>query len=313
MHEELKSEFSGITQVEAISVCSDYPGRGLTKNGYVAEGQTDASLIHVIDGDEDLLTLLGLKIIQGRNFSKSFSTDKTAFLINESYARSLNWTDPEGKFIDRGGKHQVIGVVKDFNFAPLYENIAPLIISMAPESGFRFLLIKVRPGQMKDALRGIRTKWENRLPEVPFEYFYLDEATQKVYDNERKLSDIILLFTILAIFIAFLGLFGLSSFETERQTKNIGIRKANGATSAEIAFMLTKKFTILVFISFPLACPLAFIIISRWLRQFAYKTPVSWWIFLCAFVIITLVALLTVIWQSFRVANRDPVNALRYE
>jgi len=313
MHAELKSELLNIPHIETISVCSDYPGRGLTKNGYVPEGQGDASLVNVIDGDEDLLTLLDLKIVQGRNFSKSFSTDISAYLINESYARSLNWTNPEGKFIERNGKHKVIGVIKDFNFAPLHEKIAPLIVSMVPEGGFQYLLVKVKPGQMNAAIRLIKSKWENRLPEVPFEYFFLDEATQKVYDNERKLSDIILLFTVLAIFIAFLGLYGLSSFEMERQTKNIGIRKANGATSGKIVLMLTKEFTALVFISFILACPIAYFIIKMWLRQFAYQTPISWWIFIGALFIITIVALLTVVWQSNRAANRDPVEALRYE
>jgi putative ABC transport system permease protein len=184
---------------------------------------------------------------------------------------------------------------------------------MEPEGGFHYLLVKYKSGQMNTTIRQLRSQWENRLPEVPFEYFFLQEATQKVYDNERKLSDIILLFTVLAIFISFLGLFGLSSFETERQTKNIGIRKANGATSGEIVLMLTKQFTSLVFISFVLACPIAYLIIIRWLRQFAYQTPVSWWIFAGAFGIITLVALLTVIWQSGNAANRDPVKALRYE
>lgn len=314
MHSGLKSDFLNIPDIETISVCSDYPGKGLTKNGYVPEGQKEASLINVIDGDEDLTTLLGLKIVQGRNFSKSFSTDASAYLINESYARSLNWNNPEGKYIERnGGRHPIIGVIKDFNFDSFHEKVAPLIISMVPEGGFHFLLVKVKPGQINSAIQQLRSKWENLLPEVPFEYFFLDEATQKVYDNERKLSNIIMLFTVLAIFIAFLGLFGLSSFETERQTKNIGIRKVNGATSVEIVLMLTKDFTSLVFISFILACPIAYYIITRWLRRFAYQTNISWWIFIGALAFISLVALLTVIWQSNRAANRDPVASLRYE
>jgi putative ABC transport system permease protein len=313
MHGLLKEDFLSISQVEKVAVSSDYPGRGFTKNGYVSEGSSDAALINVIDGDEDLLDVLGLKIIKGRNFMGSFATDESAYLINESYAHSLNWTNPEGKFIYRNGRHEVIGVVKDFNFAPFREKIAPLIFTRFSEGGRNYILVKVKSGQMKAAVTQLNRKWESRLKEVPFDYFLLDNATREVYESERSLSDVILLFTILAIFIAFLGLFGLSLFETERQTKNIGIRKVNGANSLEIVMMLTREFTRLVFLSFILACPIAYYFITRWLQQFAYKTGVSWWIFLASLIIITAIALITVICQSNRAANRDPVEALRYE
>jgi putative ABC transport system permease protein len=313
MHGVLKEDFLNISQVEKVAVSSDYPGRGFTKNGYVPEGNSEAELVNVIDGDEDLLDVLGLKIIKGRNFTGSRATDASAYLINETYARSLNWTIPEGKFISRNGKHEVIGVVKDFNFAPFHEKIAPLIFTNFSEGGHNYILVKVKTGQMDAAIKQLRLKWESRLQEVPFEYIYLDEATREVYESERNLSDVILLFTLLALFIAFLGLFGLSTFETERQTKNIGIRKVNGANSLEIVMMLMKEFTRLVLLSFIIACPIACLFITKWLQQFAYKTGISWWVFLGSLVIITLMAVITVIWQSNRAANRDPVEALRYE
>jgi putative ABC transport system permease protein len=313
MHGLIKEDFLNIPQVEKVAVSSDYPGKGFTKNGYVPEGSSEAAMINVIDGDEDLMDVLGLKMVKGRNFTRTLATDASAYMINETYARSLNWTNPEGKYIYRNGRHEVIGVVKDFNFAPFREKIAPLIFTNFSEGGHNYILVKVKSGQMRTAIPQLKLKWESRLQEVPFDYFYLEEATREIYERERNLSDVILLFTILAIFIAFLGLFGLSTFEAERQTKNIGIRKVNGANSLEILLMLTKEFTRLVLLSFIFACPIAYYFITKWLQQFAYNTNISWWVFLASLVIIMLIALFTVIWQSNRAANRDPVESLRYE
>jgi putative ABC transport system permease protein len=312
-HELLKSSFSDIPSVEYVAVSSDYPGRGLARNGYTPEGYQDALITSVIDGDEDLLPVLGLKVVQGRNFSASYPSDGSRYLVNEAYVRSLNWENPLGRYIERNGKHEVIGIVGDFNFAPLHERIAPLIITMIPEEGFNYMLIRVMPGQMDKVLADIRKKWESLVPELPFEYFYLEDALRTVYSKEQHLSELVLLFTILAIFIAFLGLFGLSSYETVRQTKNIGIRKVNGAGSGSILLMLCTGFLKWVLVAFIFACPLAYYTMQWWLRQFAYKTTLSLWVFVAAGLFALVVALITVSWQSFSAASKNPVDALRYE
>jgi putative ABC transport system permease protein len=312
-HMLLKSVFSEIPGIDHIAVCSDYPGRGLTKNGFTPEGQTQGVLIHVIDGDEDLLSVLGLKIVRGRNFSRSLTTDSSKYLVNEAFARSLNWMNPEGKYIERNGKHEIIGVVRDFNFAPLHESIAPLIISMIPEDGQNFMLLKVKNGEMDPVLKQLKIKWEGLIPEVPFEHFYLQEAAREVYKTEHNLSTLTLLFTCLAMLIAFLGLFALSSYETERQTKNIGIRKVNGATSFEIMIILSGDFTRLVGISFIIACPIGYYIMNKWLQHFAYKTALSGWIFLLACFFTLVITWITISWQSLMASRRDPVTALKYE
>jgi putative ABC transport system permease protein len=311
--ELLKSAFTNLQGIENVAACSNYPGRGLTSNGYKPEGLSEAILINVLGGDEDLIFALGLRIVAGRNFSRSLLTDRDKYLINETFVRQMNWTDPIGKFIERNGKHEVIGVVSDFKFATLHEPIAPLIITMRPEDNFNYLLIKMKAGQTNFVVDEVRKKWETLIPEIPFNFNYLDEVDRMVYYKEQHLSGLILLFTFLTLFIAFMGLFGLSSFEAERQTKNIGIRKANGAATFEILIMFAQKFTKWVFISFLIACPIAFYTMSRWLQQFAYKTSLSWLIFLISGILTMIIALLTVSWQSFHAANQNPVEALRYE
>lgn len=309
----LKSDFLNIPGVEYVSACSECPGTGLTKNGYKAEGQSEYALTNVLDGDDDLVKLLGLKIVKGRDFSKSFATDETGYLINESYLKKVNWNNPIGKFIERNGQHEVIGVVGDFNFASLHEPITPLIITMKPEGQYKYLLIRSVPSEVSNVLNKIKNRWTTLIPEIPFDFFFLDDAYRNVYSNEQNLSNLFLLFTFLAISIAFLGLFGLASFETERKSKSIGIRKTNGAKTRQIMFMLSTDFTKWVVLAFVVACPIAWFAMNKWLQNFAYKTDLSWWVFALAGIITLIIALLTVSWQSWRAANRNPVEALRYE
>lgn len=312
-YELLKKEFVKIPGVEFVSVSSDYPGRGLTRNGYKPEGFAEWELVNVLEGDEDLVNVLGLDIVTGRNFSAEMETDQNAYLINESYAMTLNWDDPTGKYIERDNNHEVIGVFKDFNFASLHEEIAPLIISRQYEGGRQFMLIRISPGKSNEVADLVRESWNKLAGEVPFDCFYLDEATRQVYNKEERLSGLVLLFTILAILIAFLGLFGLSTYEMERQTKNIGIRKVTGAMSFEIFSRIVISSLSWVAISFVLACPVAYLVMSKWLTNFAYKTQLSAWVYFAAGLSAMTIALVTIGWNTWNVSRRDPVEALRYE
>jgi putative ABC transport system permease protein len=311
--ELLKSAFTNVQGIEYVTACSNYPGKGFTSNGYKPEGLNEAILINVMGGDEDLVSALGLRIVKGRNFSPSLLTDRDKYLVNETFVRQMNWTDPIGKFIERNVKHEVIGVVSDFKFTTLHEPIAPLIITMRPEDNFNYLLIKMVASQTDFVVDEVRKQWEKFIPEITFGFSFLDEVDRMVYQKEQHLSGLILLFTLLTLFIAFMGLFGLSSFEIEKQTKNIGIRKANGAVTSEILIMLARRFTKWVLISFLVACPIACYAMNRWLQQFAYKTDLSWWIFLISGMLAIMIALITVSWQSYHAANKNPVEALRYE
>ena len=204
-------------------------------------------------------------------------------------------------------------MVSDFNFATLHEPIAPLIISLEREGRFHYFLIRTKKGQANDVIEQLKMKWEQINPEIPFEYNFLEDMDETGYLNEKRQATLILLFTLLAILIAFMGLFALTSYETERQTKNIGIRKVNGASAFEILVLLLGRFIKWVAISFLIACPVAFYAMNRWLQHFAYKTNMSWWVFLIAGITAVLVAFLTVSWQTIQAATRNPVEALRYE
>ena len=312
-HELLKSEFLNISAVEYISACYGYPGSGYTSNGYKPEGYEEPIMTHVLYTDEDFVPLMDLKVTAGRNFSKSMTTDKSKYLINETYARTIGWKDPLGKTIERNGKHEVIGVISDFNFATLHEPIAPLIIALEREDRFHFFMIRVKEGQANDVVNQLSRKWEQMVSEIPFEFSLLEDMDETGYRQEKRQATLILLFTILAILIAYMGLFALTSYETERQTKNIGIRKVNGATAFEILVLLLGRFTKWVFISILIACPFAFYAMNRWLQNFAYKTNMSWWVFVVAGITAIVISFLTISWQTIQAAMRNPVDALRYE
>jgi putative ABC transport system permease protein len=312
-HELLKAEFLNINAIEYISACFNYPGSGYTSNGYIPEGYEEPIMTHVLYTDADFVPLMGLRMTAGRNFSESLETDKSKYLVNETYARSIGWQDPIGKTIERNGKHEVIGVVSDFNFASLHEPIAPLIISLQREGRFHYFMIRVKEGEAAHIIDQLRMKWEQIVPEVPFEISFLEDMDKAGYLNEKRQATLVLLFTILAILIAFMGLFALTSFETERLTKQIGIRKVNGASAFDILYMLLGRFTKWVVISILISCPLAFYFMNRWLQQFAYQTDMSWWVFVVAGVTAIVISLITVSWQTIQAALRNPVEALRYE
>jgi len=267
----------------------------------------------VLYTDEDFVPLMGLKVIKGRNFKESMETDRGKYLINETYARTIGWEDPVGKTIERNGKHEVIGVVSDYKFATLHEPIAPLIIALEREGRFHYFMIRARDGMAGEVAEQLSRKWEQINPEIPFEYSYLEDTEENGYLQEKRQATLILLFTVLALLIAYTGLFALTLYETERQTKNIGIRKVNGASAFEILILLFRNFSRWVLISFVIACPFAFFAMHRWLQNFAYKTGMSWWVFVVAGITAIVVSFLTVSWQTVRAAMRNPVDALHYE
>jgi putative ABC transport system permease protein len=175
-------------------------------------------LTTVLYTDEDFVPMLGLKVLAGRNFSRLLETDKRKYLINETFGRQMGWKDPLGKTIERNGKHEVIGVISDFNFVTLHEPIAPLIISLEREGRFHYFMIRVKEGQASDVIEQLAKKWEQLVPEIPFEYSYLEDMDQTGYLKEKRQATLILLFTILAILIAFMGLFALTCHEPVAST-----------------------------------------------------------------------------------------------
>jgi len=311
--EIILTEFKALPGIINASVASDYPGHGFTSNGYIPEGQEKPIMINVIDVDYDFLNTMGLEISKGRNFSGKYVTDRNAYLVNETLVKKMNWEDPIGKKIARGGDHEIIGVVKDFHFATLYEEIAPLIFTMKPYMGFDYITVKLGNEGIASTLKSIEKKWRAIAPNEPFDYLFLDDEFKRVYRPELRFSKLLFYFTILAIGIACMGLFGLASFITEQRTKEVGIRKAMGATSIKVVSLFSKDFTRWVLISNLFAWPVAFYFLNKWLQNFAYRIQFPFWIFLVTSAVALLIAFLTVSYQSFRAANINPAESLRHE
>jgi putative ABC transport system permease protein len=265
--------------------------------------------------DHDYLKTLGIRIKQGRGFSSDNPGDlKTTYLINETAIRLYDLKDPIGQEIlpGNGVKGKIIGIINDFHYRGLNYPQSPLLLFYTPDY-LRYINIKISKNNAPDALGKIKKTWEEICPAFAFEYSFLDETYNLQYKSEKSFEYLIFSFAILALFIASIGLFGLSIHSTERRTKEIGILKINGASVTEVMVMLNKEFIKWVSIAYAVSCPIAWYSMNKWLNNFAYKTELSLWIFVIAGIIALGIAVFTISWISWRAATRNPVEALRYE
>jgi putative ABC transport system permease protein len=269
--------------------------------------------------DHDYLKTLGMELIKGRNFSKEFGTDSTAIIINETTAKILGYPDPIGKSIYYSGDGsggsvtplQIIGVVKNFNFESLHHNVGPLCFRLGKSTGIASF--KVSTANVKELVTKVETTWKRMAPGMPFSYRFLDEAFDNMYRAEQRMGKLALGFSILAIVVACMGLFGLATFAAEQRVKEIGIRKVLGASVSGIVEMLSVDFIKLVLLSALIAFPISWWAMNKWLMNFAYRIDISWWIFLVAAVIAIFIALTTISYQAIRAALMNPVKSLRTE
>ncbi len=265
--------------------------------------------------DYDYIKTMGMELKQGRNFSKDFGTDSSAVIINESAAKFLNYDDPVGKKIysldSNPVAYTIIGVVKNFNFESLHKDVGPLGFFLGRSPGM--ISFKVRPADLPAILKTVESKWKAMAPGMPFSYRFLDESFAEMYSAEQRAGKIALTFSVLAIFIACLGLFGLATFIAEQRTKEIGIRKVLGASVNGIVQLLSKDFVKLVVIAFVIASPIAWWAMHKWLQDFAYRIDLKWWIFLTAGIAALFIAIVTVSFQAVKAALTNPVKNLRTE
>ena len=253
---------------------------------------------------------------------KKVGNYREKYILNQSALNLLGIVNPKdavGKrfrlnfFLpDLFPEGEIVGVVPDFHYTNLHNAEKPLAIT--PRKMFNYcFMIGIDPAQRKKAVATVASAWQKINPEFPFQYEYMNDAYEKVYAGEYAQSRVLSLFAIISVLLSSLGVFALASFKIQRQEKEIGIRKVNGARNAEILLMLNRDFVKWVFIGFVIATPIAFYAMHRWLENFAYKTTLSWWIFALAGMMALGIALLTVSWQSCKAATRNPVEALRYE
>ena len=293
----------------------DAMGAQIKKGDTLAPANAD---IKYVAADHDFISTYGVKIVAGRNFSREFSTDTSSFLINQAAARVLGFNDPAdaiGKDFGYGGvRGKLIGVFNDFHFESMHENIVPLVLIMPRNANnYGAISIKVSGSNMTGTLAQIENTWKKFLPETPYQYTFLDENFNRLYRAELRQKRIFSTFSILAIVIACLGLFGLSAFTISQRVKEIGIRKVLGANINTIVSLLSKDFLKLVVISAVIAFPVAWWFMEKWLQDFAYRITMPWWIFLCAGIAAAMIALITISFQAVKAATANPVKSLRTE
>jgi putative ABC transport system permease protein len=266
--------------------------------------------------DYDYLSTLGIQMLKGRNFSKEFPTDSFAVIINQAAVNDLGWanTDPIGKTIVTSGQHEfkVIGVASDFHYASVKQKIAPLMMGLGNNYRTGFI-VKIKTTDVQNLLADIKSKWDKANPVAPFSYYFLDEHFASLYAAEQRTGQIFSAFAIIAILIACLGLFGLATYITQQRVKEIGIRKIFGATVPDLILLVSKEFLRLVIIAFLLAIPLAWWAMHKWLQDYQYRIDLKWWMFLAAGVLVMVIAVLTVSFQSVKAAYANPVKSLRTE
>ena len=269
------------------------------------------------DVDENFPDVFGLRIINGRFFSKEYSTDYNAIILNESAFRNLGWKSVDGKMaglITKDNIKNVIGVVNDINIRSLQYPIRPMIYQFGRHHNYPgYVTIRLNPDKRSETIDFVRNKWMELFPDIPFGFESIDEKYDNAYGSESKLAKITGVFSILALFLSFSGIFALSTLAAEKRIKEIGIRKINGAKAYEVITMFNKDFFRWVGLAYAIGSPVAWFVMHRWLQNFAYRTGLSWWIFAVTGVIVSGLALLTVSCQTWRAAIKNPVEALRYE
>ncbi len=321
-YEVFKNEFRSIPGVISIAASSTIPGQGMDGTAIFPEGQpeTEPWLIFYMSADYDYPETMGMKMKYGRDFSKDFITDSSALIINETLVNKLGWGEAAiGKKFTPGdpnneNKFHVIGVVEDFHFESLYDKIEPMVISLNQDR-YTILNLKIDPANMYKTVSLIEDRWNNIDANFPFDYMFINQTFDDLYRSEERTGKLFIYFSVIAIFIACLGLFGLSSFTAEQRTKEIGIRKTMGASVGSVVLMLSRQYTRWVLVANILAWPVAFYFLSKWLENFAYRIEVlgKWWIFPLAAIISLFIAILTVLYQSIKAASSNPVNSLKYE
>jgi putative ABC transport system permease protein len=264
----------------------------------------------------DYLETMGIKILEGRTFSKEYGSDATnSIIVNRKTVEYLGLSNPVGKQVDYfsiNGPRKIIGIVDDFNFLSLHNEISPMCLIM-PFVDLDYLYVRFTPGNLAEKITTLKNIWEKTNPGIPIEYRFMNDQLDQLYNNEQRLSSLISGFSGLAIFLACMGLFGLVTFAAEKRRKEIGIRKVLGASVSSIIKLLSADFVKIVLAANVIAWPVAYFALNKWLEDFAYRIHINWWMFAIAGVIALVIALTTVSFLAIKAATANPVEALRCE
>ncbi len=320
--ERFKQEALDYVSVRHVTRSNSLPGRGMIGLSFQAEAmpEDDWRLTNILFVDPDFVETYEMEIVAGRDFSPDFATDTTgSFILNEATVKELGWTPEEaiGKTAAlRRSRGRIVGVVRDFNYVSLQETVEPLVLvpTVTPFGSTPvYLSLRLRTDDLPGTLAQLEDTWRTLIPHRPFTYFFLDDDFDQQYRAEDRLARIFGVFAGLAILIACLGLFGLAAFTAEQRSKEIGVRKVLGASVPGLVGLFARDFLKLVALAFVAAVPVTYLIMQRWLDDFAYRVTLSWEVFLLAGLIALSIAALTVSYQAFKAALANPIDSLRYE
>lgn len=319
--ETMKQELLGNSYILGVTASGQRLGNNFHQWGFKVMADTGVMEITPsnVNVDYDYLKVYGIEVVEGRGFSKDFPTDKgNAFIINESFAKDLRLKETVGTKAGHSWYHNdslgtIIGVVRDFNFNSLHYKVNNLEMVVHPDWGYDEMSVKIDKAHIQEGIALVRELWHREVPTYPFDYSFLDEHFELLYRSDEQMGLVVTIMAVLAIMIACMGLFGLAAITTEKKTKEIGIRKALGASEGQITYLLSKSFAILVVLSFVLASPLTYFLLEDWLQSFAYHVGINPLLFVLGGTIALGIALLTISFHTIRSARANPVKALRYE
>jgi putative ABC transport system permease protein len=302
-----KSELLNIIDIKNVSF--SYASYRLKSEHWSNNDGEKSYACHIEIVDEDYLSTLGIELIHGRDFSENAEFDKDKFLLNESAAKEIFNGKAVGEKIFGG---EIIGVVKDYSFETLHKNVEPLAILLDPDIS-DIINIRIDGEDWPSVIKDIKKTWKDFSPNFPFEYSFVDDYLQSKYKKEQEFSKLFILFSIISILIACLGIIGLISFTIQRKSKEIGIRKVNGANAFKIVLLLSSDLNKLIIYSNIIAMPITWYLMNKWLQGFAYHIQLSIWIFGLSFIIVLLVTFIAISYQSYKASKLNPIDALRYE
>jgi putative ABC transport system permease protein len=312
----IKTKLQECSGVKGVTSTSSLPTNIIGRRGFIYEGKNgmESRMIYSLTIDSDFLHAFNVKLLEGRNLDFAKPEGGDEYIINETAAKTLGLDNPVGKKMGQRDilQGEIIGVVKDFNFESLHEAIQPLVLHFGGNPA-QYMHIKFNTSYAPQIVGIVKDAFEQVIKNKPFEYFFLDEQYDSLYKTEEKLASFVFGFSILSIFIASIGLTGLIMYSNERRKKEIGIRKVLGADVKGILFMLSKEYLLLITAAFAIAAPISYYSMNLWLRNFAYKTEMSVWIFLAAMAVSLFIAAATITMQTIRAAAADPVKSIKHE
>ncbi len=322
----LKQELLNYPEIISGSISSFLPVPSSSNNSVVFPDGDRNAMVSMFQWtvDEDYIDTYKMKLVEGRALSREYGTDSLAVVVNQAMLRQIGWTEGLGHFLElyvneqgETAKYKIVGVLEDFHYQSVKENISPMLMSLGRLMGVGnrgyYLTLRYESDNTQEVINLLEKKWKEFAPNHPFEYSFVNERFNDIYFQEQRIGKIMRIFTALAIIIASLGLFGLAAFIAEKRTKEIGIRKVNGANLGSIFMLFTSDIAKLVLISFVLAVPFTWYIMDQWLNNFSYRIDIHWAVFVLSGLFSFMIALLTISYHAYIAATKNPVDALKYE